>query len=54
MPLESRSWWLREALAAAAGLPCPPLTGRVKADVAIVGGHNMPPFVYVGQGPAVV
>jgi len=37
-PGESRSWWLREALAADAGTPCPPLEGRVRADVAIVGG----------------
>ncbi|MEE8473901.1 MAG: FAD-binding oxidoreductase [Myxococcota bacterium] len=37
-PNESRSWWLREALAADAGAPCPPLEGRVRADVAIVGG----------------
>jgi glycine/D-amino acid oxidase-like deaminating enzyme len=37
-PDEARSWWLREALAADAGAPCPPLEGRVRADVAIVGG----------------
>jgi glycine/D-amino acid oxidase-like deaminating enzyme len=37
-PDGSRSWWLREALAADAGAPCPPLEGRVRADVAIVGG----------------
>ncbi len=37
-PHESRSWWLREALATDAGAPCPPLSGRVRADVAIVGG----------------
>jgi glycine/D-amino acid oxidase-like deaminating enzyme len=37
-PNESRSWWLREALAADAGAACPPLEGRVRADVAIVGG----------------
>ena len=37
-PNESRSWWLREALAADAGAPCPPLKGRVRADVAVVGG----------------
>jgi len=37
-PNESRSWWLREALAADAGALCPPLTGRVRADVAIIGG----------------
>jgi glycine/D-amino acid oxidase-like deaminating enzyme len=38
MPLASRSWWLREALAADPGAACPPLEGRVRADVAIVGG----------------
>ena len=37
-PNEFRSWWLREALAADSGAPCPPLVGRVRADVAIVGG----------------
>jgi hypothetical protein len=37
-PDESRSWWLREALDADARVPCPPLTGRVRADVVIVGG----------------
>ena len=37
-PDDSRSWWLREALAADAGAPCPPLEGRVRADVVIVGG----------------
>ena len=37
-PNESRSWWLHEALAADPGAPCPPLVGRVRADVAIVGG----------------
>lgn len=34
----SRSWWLREALAADAGVPCPRLRGRSQADVAIIGG----------------
>jgi glycine/D-amino acid oxidase-like deaminating enzyme len=38
MPDESRSWWLREALAADPGAPCPPLRGALRADVAIVGG----------------
>ena len=38
MQNEARSWWLREALAADPGVPCPPLSGRVRADVAIVGG----------------
>ncbi len=33
-----RSWWLREALAADPGIPCPPLGESTKADVAIVGG----------------
>lgn len=37
-PLESRSWWLREALAADPGAPCPPLTGPTRADVAVIGG----------------
>lgn len=37
-PDEARSWWLREALAADAGVACPPLQGQVRADVAIVGG----------------
>ncbi len=37
-PNESRSWWLREALAADSGAPCPPLMGRVRADLAIIGG----------------
>jgi glycine/D-amino acid oxidase-like deaminating enzyme len=34
----ARSWWLREALAADPGEPAPPLKGRLKADVMIVGG----------------
>jgi glycine/D-amino acid oxidase-like deaminating enzyme len=33
-----RSWWLREALAADPGRPCPPLSGARRADVAILGG----------------
>jgi glycine/D-amino acid oxidase-like deaminating enzyme len=33
-----RSWWLREALAADPGPPCPPLVGEATTDVAIVGG----------------
>lgn len=33
-----RAWWLREALAADPGAPCPPLRGAATADVAIVGG----------------
>jgi glycine/D-amino acid oxidase-like deaminating enzyme len=37
-PIESRSWWLREALAADPGAFCPPLAGKVRTDVAIVGG----------------
>jgi len=36
--IESRSWWLREALAADPGTPCPPLEESLRADVAIVGG----------------
>lgn len=38
-PGGERSWWLREALAAEGEpLPAPPLTERIEADVAIVGG----------------
>jgi len=37
-PMESRSWWLREALGADPGVPCPPLEESLRADVAIVGG----------------
>jgi glycine/D-amino acid oxidase-like deaminating enzyme len=37
-PGAQRSWWLREALTADPGAPCPPLSGDVKADVVIVGG----------------
>ena len=37
-PGAQRSWWLREALAADAGRPCPPLAGDATADVVIVGG----------------
>ncbi|HET7338597.1 MAG TPA: FAD-dependent oxidoreductase [Candidatus Dormibacteraeota bacterium] len=37
-PGRERSWWLREALAADPGQPCPPLDRDVKADVVIVGG----------------
>ncbi len=33
-----RAWWLREALAADPGAPCPPLRGSASTDVAIVGG----------------
>lgn len=32
------SWWFADALAREVGAPAPPLTGEVKADVAIVGG----------------
>jgi glycine/D-amino acid oxidase-like deaminating enzyme len=38
MPDHRRSWWLREALAADPGEPCPPLAEPTRADVAIVGG----------------
>jgi glycine/D-amino acid oxidase-like deaminating enzyme len=38
MPMESRSYWLREALAASPGTPCAPLVGQTRADVVIVGG----------------
>jgi glycine/D-amino acid oxidase-like deaminating enzyme len=37
-PGAQRSWWLREALAADPGRPCPPLAGDVNADVVVVGG----------------
>jgi glycine/D-amino acid oxidase-like deaminating enzyme len=37
-PGKQRSWWLREALAADPGAPCPPLQQDAKADVVIVGG----------------
>jgi glycine/D-amino acid oxidase-like deaminating enzyme len=37
-PGAHRSWWLREALAADPGQPCPPLAGSAHADIAIVGG----------------
>ena len=33
-----RSYWLQEALAADPGALCPPLRGRVTADVCITGG----------------
>jgi glycine/D-amino acid oxidase-like deaminating enzyme len=33
-----RSYWLREALAADPGEPCPPLTGSTDVDVAVLGG----------------
>jgi glycine/D-amino acid oxidase-like deaminating enzyme len=35
---EGRSWWLREAMAADPGEPCPPLRGDRDADVVILGG----------------
>ena len=37
-PGEQRAWWLREALAADPGEPCPPLAADVTADVVVVGG----------------
>jgi glycine/D-amino acid oxidase-like deaminating enzyme len=37
-PGAQRSWWLREALAAEPGAPCPALIGDTNADVVIVGG----------------
>ena len=37
-PDAGRSWWLREALAADAGEPAPPLAGDADADVVILGG----------------
>jgi len=39
IPGRQRSWWLREALALEADpMPASPLTGPVRADVAIIGG----------------
>jgi len=38
MPMEARSWWLREALALDAGTPCAPFEGSSRVDVAIIGG----------------
>jgi glycine/D-amino acid oxidase-like deaminating enzyme len=37
-PGRHRSYWLREALSADPGEPCPPLTGDTRADVVIIGG----------------
>ncbi|HEY5628409.1 MAG TPA: FAD-binding oxidoreductase [Candidatus Limnocylindrales bacterium] len=37
-PGQQRGWWLREALAADPGEPCPPLDHDATADVVIVGG----------------
>ncbi|MGQ0668616.1 MAG: NAD(P)/FAD-dependent oxidoreductase [Actinomycetota bacterium] len=37
-PRFDRSWWLRDALAADPGEPCPPLARELAADVLIVGG----------------
>jgi glycine/D-amino acid oxidase-like deaminating enzyme len=37
-PDGGRSWWLREALAADPGVPCPPLAADTSADVVILGG----------------
>ena len=37
-PGEPRGWWLREALAADPGEPCPPPARDATADVVIVGG----------------
>lgn len=37
-PGADRGFWLEEALAHEPGAPCPPLRGRVGADVCIVGG----------------
>ena len=39
VPPADPSWWLTEALAAEGEVaPCPPLSGRIEADVAVVGG----------------
>ncbi len=37
-PGEQRGWWLRDALAADPGVPCPPPARDTTADVVIVGG----------------
>ena len=37
-PGEQRGWWLREALEADPGVPCPPLAAPATADIVIVGG----------------
>jgi glycine/D-amino acid oxidase-like deaminating enzyme len=37
-PSRGISYWLREALAADPGQPCPPLRGDISADVVILGG----------------
>ena len=37
-PGDRRAWWLREALDADPGAPCPPPSGDGTADVAIIGG----------------
>lgn len=37
-PGGDRGFWLEEAMRADPGAPCPPLRGRVRADVCIVGG----------------
>ena len=37
-PFRGRSWWLRQALAADPGEPCPPPNGDAAADVVILGG----------------
>ena len=37
-PGQQRAWWLREALAADPGAPCPPLADHASADVVVLGG----------------
>ena len=37
-PGRERAWWLREALAADPGAPCPPLVDETTADVVVLGG----------------
>ena len=37
-PGRERAWWLREALAADPGAPCPPLVDERTADVVVLGG----------------
>ena len=37
-PSRGRAWWLREALTADPGEPCPPLDRDLDVDVVVLGG----------------
>jgi hypothetical protein len=37
-PGSRRAYWIREALAADPGQPCPPLAGDIMGDVVVLGG----------------